>query len=122
MTEAQTVYVKAENPNYETATASGTVTITALAITVNDTATETYDGTTKTLTIAASKATGVLSGETLTLTGATISGIDQGEYTEVAAYTWSVAKADGSDSTGNYTITVTGKLTITRQDGSVQRL
>ena len=115
MTEAQTVYVKAENPNYETATASGTVTITALAITVNDTATETYDGTTKTLTIAASKATGVLSGETLTLTGATISGIDQGEYTEVAAYTWSVAKADGSDSTGNYTITVTGKLTITRE-------
>ena len=113
VTEAQTVYVKAENPNYETATADGTVTITALAITVNDTATETYDGTKKTLTIAASKATGVLSGETLTLTGATISGIDQGEYTEVAAYTWSIAKADGSDSTGNYTITVTGKLTIT---------
>ena len=119
VTEAQTVYVKAENPNYETATASGTVTITALEITVNDTATETYDGTTKTLTIAASKATGVLSGETLTLTGATISGIDQGEYTEVAAYTWSVAKADGSDSTGNYTITVTGKLTITRREVTV---
>ena len=119
VTAAQTVYVKAENPNYETATADGTVTITALAITVNDTATETYDGTTKTLTIAASKATGVLSGETLTLTGATISGVDQGEYTEVAAYTWSVAKADGSDSTGNYTITVTGKLTITRREVTV---
>ena len=77
-TEAQTVYVKAENPNYETAESSGTVTITKLAITVNDTATETYDGSVKTLTITADKAEGVLADETLTLTGATISGTDQG--------------------------------------------
>ena len=89
------------------------MTITKLAITVNDTKKETYDGTEKTLTIAASKASGVLDGETLTLTGATITGTNASTYTDVAAYTWSVVTADGTtDSTDNYTIEVTGTLTI----------
>ena len=109
---SHTVYVKAENPNYETALSSGTVTITPLAITVNDTKTETYNGKTQTLTIGADKATGVLDGETLTLTGAVISRKDKGSSTDVSKYSWSVAKADGSDSTGNYTIEVSGTLTI----------
>ena len=120
MTEAQTVYVKAENPNYDTALSSGTVTITPLKITVNDTKTETYNGETQTLTIAASKASGVLAGETLTLTDATISRKDKGSSEEVSEYSWSVAKADGSDSTGNYTIEVTGKLTITPKSVTVK--
>ena len=111
---AQTVYVRAENANYETAESSGTVTITAAAITVTDSATETYDGTEKTLTITADKAEGVVSGETLTLNNAAIKGTDKGTYTTVnSGYTWSVVKADGTtDSTGNYTISVSGTLTI----------
>ena len=58
------------------------------------------------------KITGVVANETLTLTGATITGTNKGTYDKVSDYTWSVAKADGSDSTGNYTIEVSGTLTI----------
>ena len=106
------VQVKTNSENFEEMTTSYTLKVTPKEITVSDTATETYDGTEKTLTIAASKAEGVVEGETLTLEGAEIKGTDAGEYTDVAKYTWSVAKADGSDSTGNYTIKVEGKLTI----------
>ena len=74
-----------------------------------------YNGSDQKLDITAEGAKGVVSGETLTLDGATITGKNVGVYTDVAeGYTWSVAKADGSDSTGNYTIDVAGKLTITK--------
>lgn len=89
-----------------------TLTIQKASITVTDTKTENYDGTEKVLNLTADKATGVVEGETLTLTGAAIKGTAKGEYKEVSKYTWSVAKKDQSDSTGNYTIEVSGTLTI----------
>ena len=74
-----------------------------------------YRGFDQKLDITSNDAKGVVSGETLTLGGATITGKNVGVYTDVAeGYTWSVAKADGSDSTGNYAIDVAGKLTITK--------
>ncbi len=62
--------------------------------------------------------------ETLTLNGATITGKNADTYTTLdnnGAYTWNVKKADGTtDSTGNYTISVTGKLTIEKASLSVK--
>ena len=93
-------------------TQNGKLTITQKPIKITDTKTENYDGTEKVLNLTADKATGVVEGETLTLTGAAIKGRAKGEYKEVSKYTWSVAKKDQSDSTGNYTIEVSGTLTI----------
>ncbi|MBQ6364866.1 MAG: Cna B-type domain-containing protein, partial [Oscillospiraceae bacterium] len=95
-------------------TQTGTLKVTQQLITVNDTDSREYNGKDQTLTITADKASGVVPGETLTLTGAEITGKAVGSYETVSAYTWSVAKQDGSDSTGNYTIKVTGTLTITK--------
>ena len=119
VTEA-TVYVKASNANYEDLKTSATVTITQKPIEVYAEATRTYNGADQTLEItAAGQQTGktVVSGETLTLNGAKITGKNAGEYVVLDGgndnYTWNVKKADGTtDSTGNYTISVTGKLTI----------
>ena len=108
------VQVKTDSANVEEQTTSYTLKVTPKEITVNDTATETYDGTEKTLALTADKAEGVVEGEVLTLDGAEIKGTEAGTYTDVAEYTWSVAKADGSDSTKNYTIKVTGTLTINK--------
>lgn len=65
---------------------------------------------------------GLVSGETLELTGASISGKAMNtSFTEVSSYTWAVSKADTSagaaatatvNSTNNYKITVSGTLTI----------
>ena len=98
---------------YDLTITEATLKITPREIIVTDNMTVVYNGNDQTLTIDANEATGVVSGETLTLTGATITGRNVGEYTTVGAYTWSVTKENGSDSTGNYTISVTGKLTIT---------
>ena len=106
--------IKATNPNYEEVVKNGwTLTVTPAKITANDTATRTYTGADQTLTIGPDKATGVVDGEVLTL-AATITGRAAGTYTDVAeGFVWSVMKADGvTDSTGNYTIDVTGTLTI----------
>ena len=118
-------YVKVENPNYVTVIESGTVTITKRAITLTDSKTVTYSGSEQTLEMPASAATGVVSGETLTFTRpATVKGTDAGTYggtwtrDDPDSYdfdfgTWMVTKADGTtDSTGNYTLTITGTLTI----------
>ncbi|MBQ0078820.1 MAG: LPXTG cell wall anchor domain-containing protein, partial [Eubacterium sp.] len=102
--------------NYDVTLAIGdpiVQTITPQKITVSDSGELPYNGEVQTLTIPAEKANGVVSGETLTLTDAGISGQNAGTYTDVNKYSWSVAKADGSDSTGNYTIEVTGQLVIT---------
>ena len=118
---ALTVQVKTNDPNFEEKTTSYTLKVTQRPITVSATDTKTYNGADQTLTItkddaaAATDTTGVVSGETLTLTDATITGKAVDEYTTLDGdYTWSVAKADESDSTKNYTIEVTGKLTITK--------
>ena len=113
-----TYKVQGSNPNYATVESDEyTLTVTKAKITVNATDSREYNGSDQTLTLTADDADGVVSGETLTLSGATITGKAAGDYTTVAAdYTWSVAKADGSNSTGNYTIEVTGKLTITAND------
>ena len=127
VTEA-TVYVKASNANYEDLFTSATVTITPKAIEVKAEDERMYNGADQTLEItAAGQQTGktVVSGETLTLNGAKITGKNAGEYVVLDGgndnYTWSVKKADGTtDSTGNYRIRVTGKLTIKKASLSVE--
>ena len=117
----QTVYVRASNPNYLTGIASATVTIGPAAITVAGGEQQlTYNGEFQTMTVTADNARGVMNGETLTLENATITGRDVATYEGVApsVYTWSVAKADGSNSTDNYTIEVTGLLRIVKPDAA----
>ncbi|MBQ6214025.1 MAG: InlB B-repeat-containing protein [Oscillospiraceae bacterium] len=110
-----TVYVKAENPNYETATGSGTVTITKAKITLTGSDSLVYNGAEQKLELSASDATGVVSGETLGFQRTpTVKGTNVGIYDEVDYGTWYVTKANDDDSTGNYTIEVTGTLTITK--------
>ncbi len=112
------VWAEGTNPsNYKRGNDQlGTLEITKRAITVNATDSKRYTGAQQSFDIPATAATNLADGETLTLTGATIYGTELGSYTSVANdYIWSVAKGeDGSvDSTGNYTISVTGELTIT---------
>ncbi len=121
------VKVRAYNPNYESDSVEKALIkeydleVLPRTITVKAEDERVYNGTDQTLTIttddveAATDTTGLVSDEALTLDGATITGCSVDEYTNVATYTWSVAKGDEAktDSTGNYTIAVTGKLTIT---------
>ena len=105
--------IRATNPNYEDVVKEGyKLIVDPKQIVVGGNRTVRYDGTQKTLRLPASAATGVIDGEKLTLTGAAVKGTKVGTYKKVSKYTWSVAKADGSDSTGNYTIKVEGTLTI----------
>ncbi len=98
----------------------GTLTINQQEIVVNATAERSYNAQDQTLTLTAANATGVVDEETLTLSGATITGKEVGEYTTVAdGYTWNVTKADGSSSKDNYTITVSGQLTITASNYTI---
>ena len=92
----------------------GQIVVNPAVITVHAESELIYNGSDQKLDITAEGAKGVVSDETLTLHGATIAGKNVGVYTDVADYAWSVAKADGSNSTGNYTIDVTGKLTIVK--------
>ena len=121
-----TVYVKASSANYKDLFTSATVTITPKAIEVKAEDERTYNGANQTLEIipgnGKTTVTGVVSGETLTLSGAKITGKNAGTYTTLdGVYTWSVKKADGTtDSTGNYTIKVTGSLTIEKASLSVK--
>ena len=109
----KTVYVKAENPNYETATGSGTVTITKATITLTGEKTVTYNGGEQKLELDATKAAGLVEGETLGFEDTpTVKGTYAGTYKDVNYYTWFVKKADGAESTWNYDIEVTGTLTI----------
>ncbi len=123
------VTVRAYNPNYTCDSVEKALTkeydleVLPRTITVKAEDERVYNGGDQTLTITATNAvaptdtTGLVSGEALSLDGATVTGCFVGEYTNVATYTWSVAKGDEAktDSTGNYTISVTGKLTITAQ-------
>ncbi len=98
----------------------GSITVNPARIMVSAEDTRAYTGADQTLDIGAfgnKTVTGVAAGETLALTGATVTGNAAGEYTlgEDAGYTWFVTKADGTASTGNYTIEVAGKLTISRE-------
>ena len=111
-TNAGTVTVTVTGKGNYTGTVTKTYTIDPAKITVYDEDTRDYNGGDQTLTIGADKAEGVVTGETLTLTDATVTGKAANTYTKVGNYSWSVAKADESDSTKNYTIEVTGKLTI----------
>jgi hypothetical protein len=118
--DSLTYKVRALNANYVTVEdeTEYTLKINQLAINVYDSMLTEYNGEDQTLTITADKATGVLNDETLTLENATITGRDAEPeaYTVLDdEYTWSVTKADGSDSTNNYTIDVTGSLKINKK-------
>ena len=136
-------WIKAESDNYEDAIAGPyTLTVTPKEITVNGTKTESYDGTKKTLDLSMASAgntsaganpsiAGLVDGETLTLTNAVIEAIAIGTYEKSSdaeestkkldGFTWSVSKTVGEtveESTGNYTIKVSGTLTIEKGDGN----
>ena len=97
--------------------ADGTLTVNKRAIEVSDSATLVYNGQEQAFCVNAANATGLAEGEVLTLRDAQVKGTEPGVYTEVSDFTWEVAKADGAtDSTGNYTIEVSGQLTITSAD------
>ena len=108
--------------NY-TETATVTYQITKRAITVYNSRVETYDGTEKQLNLTAAategttvSVTNVVDGETLTISGTHIKGTEVATYTTVeGTQAWSVTKADG-DSTGNYTISVSGQLQIVKNN------
>jgi uncharacterized protein YjdB len=103
VTTAQTVYVKATNPNYEDSFGNATVTITAKPVTVtaNDkskiynTADPSFDAT----------VIGILGSDTVTYTFSRTTGENVGTYTITPA---------GEAVQGNYSVTyATGTLTIT---------
>ncbi len=93
-------------------------TIEKAAIKVADSATKVYNGAEQMFYVQATDATGLVQGEVLTLSDAQVKGTEPGVYTEVSPYTWKVVKADKTDSTGNYTIEVSGTLTITAADSA----
>ncbi len=109
VTAAQTVYVKATNPNYEDSYTSATVTITKRNVTLTSgTATKVYDGTALTNDTVTISDQGFVAGQSVTYAFT-------GTQTEVGssdnAFTYAVN--DGTDA-NNYDIaTVTGTLTIT---------
>ncbi|MBR3096305.1 MAG: InlB B-repeat-containing protein, partial [Bacteroidales bacterium] len=118
-----TIYVKAENPNYEaTPVKSAKLKITKRPITLYDSATETYKGSAIEFYLDTSKATGVVGDETLVFTGFPyIRGTNVGTYDSVNnKNSWRVTKADSSLSTDNYTLDVSGLLTITGKEVQVK--
>ena len=115
-----TYKVQASNPNYNTVVSDEyTLKVNQKAIVVNATVNRAYNGLDQVLTLTAADATSKpVDGETLTLTDATITGKNASTtaYTTVSEYSWSVKKGEGDeavDTTKNYTINVTGALTIT---------
>ena len=103
VTDAQTVYVKATNPNYEDALGQATVTITPKAVTVtaNDKS-KVYGDDDPALDATVS---GTLGTDTVAYTVSRAAGEDVGTYTITPA---------GDAAQGNYAVTyATGTLTIT---------
>ena len=109
VTAAQTVYVKATNPNYEDSYTSATVTITKRNVTLTSgTATKVYDGTALTNDTVTISDQGFVAGQSVTYAFT-------GTQTEVGSSnnTFTYAVNDGTDA-NNYDIAiVTGTLTIT---------
>ena len=92
---------------------SGTLTINKAKITLTGSTTVPYTGAEQKLELDATKATGVVAGETLGFQRTpTVKGTNAGTYTDVDYGTWFVTKANDDDSTGNYEIEVTGTLVI----------
>ena len=123
-TNVGTVTVTITGKGNYTGIATVTYQITKRAITVYNSRVETYDGTEKRLELTAAATEGttvtvtdVVTGETLTISGTYIKGTEVNTYTTVeGTQAWSVTKADGSDSTGNYTISVSGQLEIVKNN------
>jgi uncharacterized repeat protein (TIGR02543 family) len=104
VTAAQTVYVKAVNPNYEDATGSATVTITAKPVTVTANNKSKVYGTTDPVLDAA--VTGTLGSDTVAYTLSRATGENVGTYAITPA---------GDADQGNYSVTYfPGTLTITK--------
>jgi hypothetical protein len=93
---------------------NGILTIEQCAIEVKDSSSVVYNGKEQVLNIEASKATGLVKGHELTLENAQIKGTEVGSYDKVSEYTWKVMDGD-IDVSKNYTINVSGKLTITKE-------
>ena len=114
-TDAGTVTVTITGKgDYAKSSATKSYEINKKQITVYAEGSKVYNGEDQTLDIAENpQVNGVVEGETLALSGAIITGRDRGVYTSVAnGWNWSVVKSDNSDSTGNYEISLSGKLTI----------
>ena len=105
----------------------GTFTINKRSVTVYAEASKEFNGETQEFDLTASGVTykysgdGLLTGDTLTLLNATIKGQNAGAYTDFEETpTWEVTNRAG-DVTGNYEVTVTGKLEITKASGNFDR-
>lgn len=111
--EAKTVQVKAENPNYEDATASATVTITPAPLTVTtESGNKSYDGTPLT---APGELTGLVGGETATFT-VTGSQTEVGDSENTYTLTF-----DGTAKESNYEVTSEslGTLVVTESTAEI---
>ena len=95
----------------------GSLTIDKRALELNDSASCVYNGKEQVLNIDASKVTGLVNGDRLSLFNAQVKGTEPGTYNEVSEYTWDVIN-DELNVTKNYTLNVTGELTITEADSS----
>lgn len=103
---SKTVYVKAENPNFETARNSATLTVTPKEVTVTaDDKSKKYGEKDPELTASVK---GILDGDTVQYQLSRKSGNDVGKYTITPS---------GKEDQGNYTVKyVAGKLEITKSD------
>ena len=97
---------------------NGTLTIEQCAIEVKDSSSVVYNGKEQVLNIEASKATGLVEGHELSLDNAQIKGTEVGSYDKVSEYKWKVMNGD-IDVSKNYTINVSGKLTISEETPTV---
>ena len=111
----------AETANCDALTATDPFVINKRSLTVHKADTKVYNGSEQTMAITAGdiqEGTSLAADETLTIS-ASIKGTDVGTYTTLAEGSeWKVTKGE-ADVTGNYDITVTGQLTITKA-GSAQ--
>ena len=114
-----TVSVKAENPNYETATAEYTLTVTPKAVTfTGESDSKEYNGEEQELTGITVE--GLLEGHEYSGLSYSAKGKDVGEYTGEFSGDVVIKDAEGNDVTKNYAVTKTpSTLTITKIQAEV---
>jgi uncharacterized repeat protein (TIGR02543 family) len=120
VTAAQTVYVKATNPNYEDAFDDAAVTINPKQLTITgESASRTYTGSNQSVTGITYD--GLLGGHTASGMSYSANGTDVGTYNGSFSGTVVLMDITSKDVTGNYNITyVPGTLTIASAGGGDQ--
>ncbi len=113
------VQVLVTNPNYADRTGEATVTIRPRPLTVYAETTLVYNGSRQSFFVTSQDVqpggenSGLVPGETFTLAGAEIHGTDVGAYTAINEGMSYSIYSGSNPRTPNYTVTITGKMTIT---------